>query len=162
MRLWTASGFAELCSGVVRNFSFDKLRQKHERFLPTEIACLDRDLLGYAFLRDVQLGSAEYLLERDGRLHFARKIRIVKTVRVSNTLVRHELKKLPTESVTLARSEIREGHLVGSADSGVYVVNLAREAVWGKPLDHGVRIKKRAVNSFGLGLEDPMQSDSAN
>ena len=95
-------------------------------------------------------------------MHFARKVRIVKTVRVSNALVRHQLKKLSTESVALARGEIREGHLVGSADLGVYVVNLARETVWRKPLDHSLRIKERAINSFGFGPEHPMQSDGAS
>ena len=71
------------------NFGLDEFRQELERFLPTDVAGLGRNDFGYAFLHDVQLGSTGHLLQGDGRLHFSRQIRIVESVRVTDTLVWH-------------------------------------------------------------------------
>ena len=75
-----------LFHGLIGNFCFDKFRQQGQRFLPAEIASLDRNRCGYPFLRDVQLGSAEYLLQGNRRLHFAGQVRIVEFVGVTEAL----------------------------------------------------------------------------
>jgi hypothetical protein len=40
------------------------------------------------------------------------------------------------------------------------VVNLAGEAVWRQPLDHGVWIQKRPKDSLGLRLQDAVKTDA--
>ena len=43
---------------LIRDLDFDEFRKKNQRFLPAEIAGLGRDVIGHAFLHDVQLGPA--------------------------------------------------------------------------------------------------------
>jgi hypothetical protein len=62
--------------------------------------------------------------------------------------------------VTLAGAEIGERHLVGAADLGIHVVNLASKAVGRKPFGHGVPIEKRLVDFLGRRTENSVQSDS--
>lgn len=51
------------------NFRFDELGKEREGFLPAEIAGLQWNDGGYAFLHDVQLGSAGHLRQGNGHLH---------------------------------------------------------------------------------------------
>ena len=60
---------AEVAS--IWNLSLDELRQKSERFLPTETASLRRNDIWQPFLHDAQLGSAGHLLQGDRRPHLA-------------------------------------------------------------------------------------------
>src|SRR6059036_4004503 len=105
-----------LSSRLIWNFSFDEFRQQRQRFLPAEIASLGRNGCGYPFLRDVQLGSAEYLLQGDRRLHFSREVRRVEFVCIADALVGRQFEIGSTEGVALTGGEISEGHLVSAAD----------------------------------------------
>ena len=67
-----------------RNFGLDEGRKLGERFLPAEIAHLQRDDLGQPFLHYVQLGSTRYLFQSYGRPHFSGQVRIVEVIRVAN------------------------------------------------------------------------------
>src|ERR1043166_212930 len=61
-------------SGVTRfrrNLRLDETGKQPKRFLPAEIAGLQRNDRGYAFLHDVQLGSAGHLLQRHRNLHLS-------------------------------------------------------------------------------------------
>lgn len=49
-------------TSLPRDLSLDELRKQRERLLPAEIASLDRNTAGYAFLHNVQLSSAGHLL----------------------------------------------------------------------------------------------------
>src|SRR5438874_5371633 len=93
---------------LVRNLSLDKFRQQSQRFLPAEIARLGRNDRGHTFLRDVQLSSAGYFLQRDRHLHFSRQVRIVELVRVTDALVGFQFEITPAEGVALAGGEICE------------------------------------------------------
>src|SRR5438477_12747459 len=77
-------------SGLIRNFSLDEFRQQRQRFLPAEITSFGRNGCRYPFLRDVQLGSAKYLLQADRRSHFSGQVRVVELVRVADKLVRRQ------------------------------------------------------------------------
>ena len=63
------------------------------------------------------------------------------------------------ERMALAGGEIGERHLVGAADLGIHLVDLAGESVWRKPLGHRVRIKERAIDFLGRGTEHAVKSD---
>ena len=75
---------------MIRNIGLDELREEIERFLPADVASLDRNNRRHSLLRDVQLGSARSLLQRDRRLHFTGQVR-----GVASTLVLAELLVLP-------------------------------------------------------------------
>jgi hypothetical protein len=55
--------------------------------------------------------------------------------------------------------EIRERHLVGAANFGIQLVNLAGESVWWKPFGHCVRIQERAIDSLRRRTKYTMKSD---
>src|SRR5581483_4917259 len=101
------------------NLDLDELRQKGERFLPAETAGLGWDDIRDPFLGDVQFRPAGYLLQADRHLHLAGQVRIVKLVRVPDTLVRHQFEVLSAEGVAVAGAEVCERHPVGAADLGV-------------------------------------------
>jgi hypothetical protein len=64
-----------------------------------------------------------------------------------------------TEGVALTRGEIREGHLVGAAGSGVEVVNLPGKAIRRKPLDHCVWIEECPIHSLRRRTEYSVKPD---
>src|SRR5688572_1608104 len=64
----------------------DERRELRERFLPAEVARLERDRVGDARLRDDELGADRDLFQRDRRFHLAREARIVEAVRVAQPL----------------------------------------------------------------------------
>ena len=66
----------------------------------------------------------------------------------------HQFEVLAAEGVALAGGEVRERHLVGAADLGVQVVDLAGESVRRKPLGHRVGVEERPIDSFGRGTAD--------
>ena len=55
--------------------------------------------------------------------------------------------------------EIRERHLVGAADLGIQVVNLAGESVWWKPFGHCVGIQERPIDSLRRRTEHAVKPD---
>ena len=61
----------------------------------------------------------------------------------------------------MACREVRERHLVGSADFGFDVVNLAGETVWRKPLGHCCSVEKSPIHALRSRTEHAMKSDSA-
>src|SRR5258708_32974667 len=127
-------------SWLIRNFSLDQFRQKRQRLLPAQIASFEWDGGRYPFLGDVQLGSAEHLLQDERRLHFAGQVRVIEFIRVADMLVGRQFEIGSAERVALAGGEISERHSVSATHLGVEVVNLARKSVGGKQLGHGVRI----------------------
>src|SRR6266436_3128280 len=149
-------------SGVLLrwNLGLHELRKQRERVLPAEIAGLGRNGFGYAFLQDVQLGSAGYLLQGYRRPHLAGQVRVVERVRVPNALVSHQLEILSAKRVALPRREVRKRHLVGAANLGVHMVNLAGKAVRREPFGHGVGFKKRPIDSFRRRPQHTVKSDS--
>src|SRR5437868_9093408 len=100
---------------LIRDLGFDELGQEGERFLPAEAASLGRNGVRNPFLYDVQLSSAEHLLQGNRRLHRAGKVRIVELVRVADALVRRQLEKSSAKGVAFSGGEIRERHPVGAA-----------------------------------------------
>ena len=148
-----------MVSWLVGNFRLDKFRQQRQRFLPAEIASLGWYGRGHPFLRDVQFGSAEYLFQRNRRLHFSGQVRIVEFVRVADAFVGRQFEIGSAERVALAGGEISERHLVGAADFRVQVMNLARESIRRKPLGHCVRIEERPINSLRRRPEHTVESD---
>ena len=59
----------------------------------------------------------------------------------------------------MARGEIRERHLEGTADFGVHVMNLARESVRRKPFGHCVGIQERAIDLLRRRTEHAVKPD---
>src|SRR4051794_13103616 len=111
------------------DFRFDQGGKLRERLLPAEMAHLERNGVGDAGLHDADVGSAGDLLQRDGGFHLAGQVRIIEVVRVANLLGWHELSILAGKGVALARTEIREGHFVRAANSGIHLMDLACEAI---------------------------------
>src|SRR5262249_14936633 len=114
---------------------------------------------GYPFLYDVQLSPDGQLLQRYCRLHFSREIRVVECVCVANALMGHQFEVPSSEGVTAACRKVREGHLVCTADFGIQMVNLAREAVRRKPLGHCICIEERTIDRLGRRAEHSVKPD---
>jgi hypothetical protein len=146
-------------SWLIGNFSLDKSRQQGQRFLPTEVASLRWYGRGHTFLRDVQFGSAGYLLERNRRLHFSGQVRIVEFVRVADAFVGCQFLIDSAERVALAGGEISERHLVAAAHFRVQLVDLARESIRRKPLGQCIGIEERSINSLRRRPEHTVESD---
>ena len=144
-------------SWVVRNLRLHQLRQQYQRLLPPHVAGLRWNRCGDSLLRNIQLRSTKNFLHDHRRLHFPRKIRIVELVRIPNPLVRDQFEELAPKRMTLPRREIRKRHLVRPAHLRVHLVNLTAEPIWRKPLRHGIRINKRAINPLRLRPEHSMQ-----
>src|SRR5215831_12950743 len=150
---------AVILASLARNLGLDELCKKGERFLPAQIASLRRNRLRYPFLYDVHLSPDGQLLQRYCRLHFSREIRVVECVCVANTFMRHQFEVPSSEGVTAARRKVREGHLVCTTDFGIQLVNLAREAVRRKPLDHCICIEERPIDLLGRRAEHSVMPD---
>jgi hypothetical protein len=75
--------------------------------------------------------------------------------------MRHQLKISSAEGVTVAGGEVREGHRVATADFGIYVVNLAREAVGRKPLGQCVWIEECPIDFVRRRPEHSVKPDGA-
>ncbi len=148
-------------TGSARDLGFDELGQLLERLLPPEVAHLDWNGLRNPLLDDVQLGATRHLAQADGGAHFTGQVRIVEAVRVLDALVRDQFAVLAAEGVRVAGREVRERHLVGAADACVHVVDLAREAIWRKPLRLCVGIEERAVDTLRLGTKYPVETSGA-
>ncbi len=144
---------------LIGYFRLDQFGQQRQRFLPAQIARLGGNGRGDAFLRDVQLRSAEYFFQGDRCDHFSREIPVVELVRVAEEFVGLEFEILSAKGVALAGAEIGERHLVGSADFGVRLLDFAREAVRRKPLGHGVRIQERAIDPLRRRAEHSVKSN---
>ncbi len=130
-----------------------------QRLLPAEVARLCRNRFRDAFLHDIQLDADRHLLDRHGRLHLARQVRVVEAVRVAQALVRDQLQELPAKRVALARREVLERHLVAAADARLDAVHLAGKAVRRQPLGHRLRIDESAVDAVGRGSQDSVKLD---
>src|ERR1043166_3886872 len=124
----------------ILDLSFDKFRQQHERFLPSEITCFRGNGGRNAFLNDVYFRAAGNFLQRDRSLHFTSQVRIVKFVRVTDALVRLELEVSSPEGMALAGREIGERHFVTAANFGVEMMDFARESVRRKPFCHRLSV----------------------
>src|SRR5258708_4536203 len=61
--------------------------------------------------------------------------------------------------MAMSCGEISERHLVGAADLGGQVVNLAGEPVWGKPFGHGVGIQERSIDFLRRCAEHAVKPD---
>src|SRR5574340_1702229 len=127
----------------------DELRKQCERFLPAEVAGFRWNGFGDSFLHDVQLGSARYLPDGNSRLHFPRQIGVVERVRMANAFIWNQFQVLSAKRVALACRKVRERHLVGAANPGVRMVNLAGESMRWKPFSHCVGIEKCPIHAFG-------------
>ena len=100
-----------------------------------------------------------HLLQGDRHLHLAGQVRVVELVRVADALVRRQLEVGAAERVALAGGEVRERHLVGAADLGVQVVNLAGEPVRRQPLGHRVGVEERPIDPLGRRAQHAVKSD---
>lgn len=60
-----------------RNLLLDHVGQLVQRHLPTQVAHFDRKRGRDAFLHDREHYSARHLWQRDGDVHFARRVQIV-------------------------------------------------------------------------------------
>src|SRR5260221_6928237 len=116
-------------SGLTRNFRLHELREELQRFLPSEIAHLNGDRVGNAFLGDVDLRADEDLLQFDRRGHHAGQVGVVELVGMTDALPRHEFQVLAAEGMALARPEVGERHLVASSHARIDLVDLAGESV---------------------------------
>src|SRR5512139_3862109 len=146
---------------LLTDFGLDELCEQHQGFLPPEIAGFDRYDLGNPFLHDAQLGSTRHRLQRDGRLHDAREVRVVELVRIADPFVRYEFEILAAERVALLRGEIRERHPERAANRGIQVLDRAREAVRRKPLGHRIGIQESPVDALRRGPQDAVKTNSA-
>lgn len=146
---------------LFRNLGLNQRGQLSQRLLPTEVAHVERDGFGDACLRDAQLRAAGNLLQGNGDFKSTRKIRVVELVRVSNQLVGYQFKVFAAKGVTVARREVLEGHLEGTASAWLHVMNPAGETVGRKPLAHRLGLEERPVDPFGLGAKHSMKADCA-
>jgi hypothetical protein len=80
-------------------------------------------------------------------------------VRVANAFMWHQFEKASAERVSVACGEVRERHLVGAADFGIEVVNLARKAVWREPFGHCVWIEERSIDFLRRRTEHSVKLD---
>src|SRR4029453_7107143 len=67
----------------------------------------------------------------------------------------HQVKICSAEGVAVAGGEVREGHLVGTADLRIDMVNLARKAVRRQPLDHCLGIDECPIDFLRCRTEHP-------
>src|SRR2546422_1489871 len=124
------------------------------------MAGLGRNNTGHSFLYYVQLSSNRDFLQGHRNLHFARQVRVVKSVRVADAFMWYEFKVLASERMTLARGEVRKRHLMCPADFGIHVVNLSSESVRRKPLAYRVWIKECSIHTLMRRTQDPVKPDS--
>src|SRR5688500_1299738 len=61
--------------------------------------------------------------------------------------------------MAVSRRQAREGHLVGTADLGLDLVDLAREAVRRQPFGHRVGIEERSVDPLRWCTKYPVKLD---
>src|SRR5437773_995638 len=73
----------------------------------------------------------------------------------------HQLEIRSAEGVAVARGEVREGHLVGTADFRIDMVNLAGKAVRRKPLGHCVWIEERPIDLLRRDTEHSVKPNGA-
>src|SRR4029453_6453917 len=73
----------------------------------------------------------------------------------------HQVKICSAEGVAVAGGEVREGHLVGTADLRIDMVNLARKAVRRKPLGHCLGIDECPIDLLRCRTEHPVKPDGA-
>ena len=143
----------------IRYLRFDKFGQKFEQFLPAEITGFGGDSCRNAFLDDVQIRAAKDLFERNGRLKFTGHVRIIEFVRVTNTLVRCQIKVDSAEGMAFADAEIGKGHVVTGAYAGVQAMDFAGKAVWRQPFGQCVGVQEGLINLLRGGAEDAVQAD---
>lgn len=72
------------------DFRFDELREFQQRFLPSERAGFDGNDIGNTLLDHAQLGADDDGFQRDSHGHLARKVRVVKHVRVHQLFAGNE------------------------------------------------------------------------
>src|SRR5437773_763924 len=73
----------------------------------------------------------------------------------------HQLEIRSAEGVAVACGEVREGHLVGTTDFRVDMVNLAGKAVRRKPLGHCVWIEECAIDFLRRRTEHAVKPNGA-
>jgi len=146
----------------VRNLGLDQPGQLRQRLLPAEVAHLDRDHIGDAFLHDGHVGAAGHRPQRNGGAHLARQLGIVEAVGVDDPLAGHQLEVLAAERVAVTAGEIGERHPERAAHLRVHLVHLAGEAVGRQPFRHRIRIEESAVDALGLGAQYAVEPDGAS
>src|SRR6185295_2934803 len=144
---------------LLLDLGLHELSQQRQGLLPAEVASLDGDCAGYALLHDGQLRADRHLFQRDRGLHLSGQVRVVELVRVANAFVGHELQELATERMAMPCGEVREGHLVRTADLGLDVLDLACEAVRRQPLCHGIGIEERSIDPLRWCTKYPVKLD---
>jgi hypothetical protein len=73
----------------------------------------------------------------------------------------HQFEICSAEGVAVAGGEVREGHLVRTADFRIYMVNLARKAVRRKPFGHCIWIEECAIEFLRRRTEHSVKPDGA-
>src|SRR6185437_365853 len=143
----------------VRDFRLHQLAEQYQRFLPAQVAQLDRDHLGYAFLHHMHFGAAGDSAKSDGGGHLARQVGVFEAIVVADALARHEFPVGAAEAVAIAAGEVAERHPVAAADPGVELVHLAGEAVRRQPLGDRVGVEEGAVDPLGRGAQHAVETE---
>src|SRR5207247_9831904 len=98
-------------------------------------------------------------LQGDRTLQMAPSVRTVELGRVTHAFVWHQFEIFAAEGVAATGAEIRERHLVGTADFSVQMVNLAREPVRRKPFGQRVRVEKCPIDLLGRRTQYAVKPD---
>ncbi len=106
-------------------------RQLRQRFLPTEIARLDRDNVWDTVLDDLDLGTNRYRTYHHGCCHFPGEIRIVESCCPLYALVGDELDVCAPKRMTVTRGEIGERHAISAPFLRLELLEGSGEAVGG-------------------------------
>ena len=147
--------------GLSRDLRLDQRRQLHQRFLPAQVAHLQRNDLRDAGLRDAQLGAAQHRLQCDRHLQQAGQVGVVEAVGVAESWSGTSLQVLAAEGMAVAAAEVVERHAEAAADARVHLLHLAGEAVRRQPLDHGVGFEKGAIHLLRRAAQHAVQTDGA-
>src|SRR6185369_12393719 len=62
--------------------------------------------------------------------------------------------------MALPGAEVRERHLVGAADFGLEMMDLAGKPVWRKPFGHCVSVQERTIDFLRSRVEHAVKPDS--
>src|SRR5690606_1648623 len=143
------------------DFGLDQAGQVAKRVLPAEIACLDRNHVGNAYLFYVQLRADRNFLQGDSYLDLTGKVRIVEPVRVAEPFARDEFHELASKGVGVAGREVSEGHSVLAAFPGFHLVHGAAVSVRRNPLGQGVGLYESPIELFRSGRKDAGQAYGA-
>ncbi|VTZ65136.1 conserved hypothetical protein [Sinorhizobium medicae] len=142
------------------DLGFDEPCQISQRFLPTKIASLEWNDVGYAFLHDLEFGTDRYFLQRHGHLHLAGQVGVVEFVRVAQTFAGDEFDIFTAKGVAFTRREVPEGHFEGAAGFWLQMMHGAGKAIRRKPFRERVGFEERAIEFLRAGGQNAVQSYS--